>query len=246
MASQRPITYSKNVVMVDGTVIRTMVTSSGGAVKRFLREVCKNKRCLIVGIDTEWHVIFDSNKHRSYRTAVLQLCVGRRCLVFQIARADYVPFGALGAFFACPDHRFTGVGVDGDVKRLYEDYGFKVTSAVELKSLSAEVLGRPELRQAGLKTLTREVMGVLIDKPKRVTMSKWDVDRLSLEQVDYACIDAFTSYEVGRLLLSGAMTTNIISSLPVASAVVEETGISMARAHEKGIVQAVEHNLPIY
>jgi hypothetical protein len=164
----------------------------------------------------------------------------------RLPRADYVPFGDLGAFFACPDHRFTGVGVDGDVKRLYEDYGFKVTSAVELKSLSAEVLSRPELRQAGLKTLTREVMGVLIDRPKRVTMSKRGVDRLSLEQVDYACIDAFTSYEVGRLLLSGAVTTNIISSLPVASAVVEETGISMARAHEKGIVQAVEHNLPIY
>jgi hypothetical protein len=53
--------------------------------------------------------------------------------------------------------------VDDDVERLYEDYGFQVTSVVELKSLSVEVLGRPKLSEAGLKTLTHEVMGMLID-----------------------------------------------------------------------------------
>ena len=53
-----------------------------------------------------------------------------------------------------------------------------------------------------LKTLTREVMGVLINKSKSVTMSKWDARRLSVEQVQYACIDAFVSYEIGRLLLT--------------------------------------------
>jgi hypothetical protein len=53
--------------------------------------------------------------------------------------------------------------VDNDVERLYKDYGFQVTSVVELKSLSAEVLGRPKLSEAGLKTLTHEVMGMLID-----------------------------------------------------------------------------------
>jgi hypothetical protein len=156
-----------------------------------------------------------------------------RCLVFQIARADYVPFGALRAFFACPDHCFTGVGVDDDFKRLYEDYGFEVANAEELKSLSAEVLGRPELSQVGLKTLTHEVMGVLIHKPKWVTMSKWDVHCLSWEQVNYACIDAFTSYEVGRLLLSNAVTADTTSTSSVASPIVEETGISKPQAHEK-------------
>jgi hypothetical protein len=51
-------------------------------------------------------------------------------------------------------------------------------------------------------------MGVVIDKPKWVTMSKWDVHRLSREQVNYACIDSFTSYEVGRLLLSDVVTAD--------------------------------------
>ncbi|TVU35668.1 hypothetical protein EJB05_17569, partial [Eragrostis curvula] len=220
-----PVSYTTDVVMVDGTAIRTTVTSSGAAVENFLHEIRKNQRHLLVGIDTEWRVVFDTDGHRSYRTAVLQLCVGRRCLVFQICHADYVPEAALRDFFACPDHRFAGVSVDGDAKRLFEDYVMAIASTVELKNVAAEVLQQPDLKKAGLKALTREVMGVHIDKPKRVTMSKWDEPRLSPEQVDYACIDAFTSYEVGRLLLSGqfagdAAPAATIPSPSVPSAVV--------------------------
>jgi hypothetical protein len=46
-------------------------------------------------------------------------------------------------------------------------------------------------------------MGVHIDKLRRLTMSKWEEHRLLAEQVWYACIDAFVSYEIGRLLLTG-------------------------------------------
>nr|CAB3477827.1 unnamed protein product [Digitaria exilis] len=197
-------TYDTDVVMDDGTVIKTTVTSSGDAVEAFLREVGDNHgHHLLVGIDTEWRVVPAEHDGRpKNRMAVLQLCVGRRGLVFQIFHADHVP-DALRAFLACPDHRFLGVAVDGDVKRLSEDCGLAVANAVELRHVAAEVLARPKLREAGLKALTREVMGVLIDKPKRLTMSKWDERRLSMEQVRYACIDAFVSYEIGRLLLTG-------------------------------------------
>ncbi|RLM92892.1 hypothetical protein C2845_PM08G21080 [Panicum miliaceum] len=158
--------------------------------------------------------------------AVLQLCVSRRGLVFQIFHADRVP-GALRDFLACPDHRFLGVAVDGDVRRLAEDCGLAVANAVELRHVAVEVLARPELRGAGLKALTREVTGAHIDKPKRLTMSKWDERRLSMKQVRYACIDAFVSYGIGRLLLTGqcaegaaASGATTISSSPfVASAV---------------------------
>ena len=42
------------------------------------------------------------------------MCVGRRCLVFQIVHANYV-LVTLKAFLASPKHRFVGVSVDGDV-----------------------------------------------------------------------------------------------------------------------------------
>ncbi|OEL33113.1 hypothetical protein BAE44_0005868 [Dichanthelium oligosanthes] len=218
-------TYDTDVVMDDGTVIRTTVTSSGDAVEAFLREVGKHGQQLLVGIDTEWSVVpAEDGGRRKNRMAVLQLCVGRRGLVFQIFHADYVP-DALRDFLACPDHRFLGVAVDGDVKRLSEDCGLVVATPVELRHVAAEVLDTPKLRAAGLKTLALEVMGVHIDKPKRLTVSKWDEPRLSMEQVQYACIDAFVSYEIGRLLLltgqraEGVASGATISPPFVASAV---------------------------
>ncbi|RLN24247.1 hypothetical protein C2845_PM07G05140 [Panicum miliaceum] len=186
--------YDTDVVMDDGTSIRTTVTNSGDAVKRYLREVRKPGQRLLVGLDTEWRV----TRSGAHRMAVLQLCVGRRCLVFQIVRADYVP-AVLRRFLANPDHVFAAVGVHSDVDRLFDDCGLVVANAVDLPPAAAEVLGRPELRRAGLKTLAREVMGVHVDKDKDVTRSEWGRP-LSTVQVRYACIDAFVSYEVGRLL----------------------------------------------
>ncbi|KAG2596483.1 uncharacterized protein LOC120710523 [Panicum virgatum] len=187
--------YDTDVVMDDGSPpIRTTVTNSGDAVKRYLREVRKRGGRLLVGLDTEWRVI----RSGAHRMAVLQLCVGRRCLVFQIARADYVP-GALRGFLADPGHIFAAVGVGNDVERLYDDCGLVVANPVDLPPAAAEVLGRPELRRAGLKALAREVMGVDVDKDKGVARSEWGRS-LSPVQVRYACIDAFVSYEVGRLL----------------------------------------------
>jgi ribonuclease D len=202
--------YDTDVVMPtdDGgtVVIHTTVTNSGDAVKHFLQEVrettggSKGEPGLIVGLDTEWRVVFHDDGYRDNRMAVLQLCVGRRCLVFQIVHANYVP-ATLKAFLASPKHRFVGVSVDGDVERLYCDYKILVATPVDLRHVAAEVLSRPELARAGLKTLACEVMGVLMEKPKHVTMSKWSRP-LSPEQVRYAAIDAFVSYEIGRLLLT--------------------------------------------
>jgi ribonuclease D len=210
--SAPPTTYDTDVVMDDGTVIWTTVTSSGDAVEAFLREVVgKQGRHLLVGIDTEWRVVPTENGRPKNHMAVLQLCVGRRGLVFQIFHTDHVP-SSLRDFLASPDHRFLGVAVDGDVRRLSEDCGLAVANAVELRHVAVEVLARPDLRNAGLKALTREVMGVHIDKPKRLTMSKWDERRLTMEQVQYACIDAFVSYEIGRLLLTGQFAEGVAAS----------------------------------
>ncbi|TVU00179.1 hypothetical protein EJB05_17570, partial [Eragrostis curvula] len=196
-----PTTYTTDVVMVDGTTIHTTVTTSGAAVESFLREISNNQRQLFVGFDTEWRDAVNSRGRPCQTTAVLQLCVGRRCLVFQICRADYVPEAALRDFFACPDHRFAGVSVHYDVERMAEDYGMAVANPVELTTFAAEMLQRPDLGSFGLKDLTYKVMGVRIKKPRRVTCSKWDAPSLSTEQVDYACIDAYVSYEIGRIAL---------------------------------------------
>jgi hypothetical protein len=114
--------------------------------------------------------------------AVLQLCVGRRTLVFKIFHADHVP-GALRDFLASPDHRFLGVAVDADVRRLSEDCGLAVANAVELRHVAVEVLARPDLWNAGLKALTREDVGRRVDVGGRRVDSRrrlMEVRRLSI------------------------------------------------------------------
>ncbi|KAI4972787.1 hypothetical protein ZWY2020_003712 [Hordeum vulgare] len=191
------------VVDFEDDEITATVTSSGDAVKAWLRQIRYVYRWvyhkLIVGLDVEWRPSFGRAQNP---VALLQLCVGRRCLIFQLLHADFIPL-ALRRFLADPDFRFVGVGVQNDVDRLNDDHGLEVANVVDLRSLAADEMRRPWLRQAGLKDVAGVVMGANLHKPRRVTMGPWDACRLSQEQIQYACIDAFVSFEVGRKLLTG-------------------------------------------
>jgi ribonuclease D len=183
--------------------IKTTVTSSGAAVNRWLREIRYKYRWvyhkLIVGLDVEWRPSYGYTQNR---VALLQLCVGRRCLIFQLLHADYFP-DALEEFLADPDFRFVGVGVQEDANRLNNDHDLEVANTVDLRGLAADCKHDYWLRQAGLKDIARAVMGSDLDKPYDVRMGPWDAEHLSQEQIKYACIDAFVSFEVGRKLLTG-------------------------------------------
>ncbi|NP_001144720.1 uncharacterized protein LOC100277762 [Zea mays] len=61
----------------------------------------------------------------------------------------------------------------GYVKRSRHDCNILVANVVDFRQITMEMLSRLELGTTGLKTLTREVMGLLIDKPKHVTLSRW-------------------------------------------------------------------------
>lgn len=185
--------------------IHTTVTSSASVVTSWLSDIRfihrRRLRRLIVGLDTEWRPNFRPNQNNP--VALLQLCVGRRCLLYQILHADYVP-DSLSNFLS--DDRFTvvGVGVEDDVERLQEEYGVEVEcSVVDLRDLAAEAMGREEMRRFGLQNLVREVMGLHLEKDRRVRLSRWDRERLTGEQMAYAAVDGFASFEVGRRLMAG-------------------------------------------
>ncbi|KAF3340076.1 hypothetical protein FCM35_KLT15847 [Carex littledalei] len=61
-------------------------------------------------------------------------------------------------------------------------------------------MDRNEMRQCGLQNLVREIMGVHMEKPRWVRTSDWASSMLSIEQIEYAAVDAFASFEVARRL----------------------------------------------
>ncbi|KAL6616031.1 hypothetical protein ACP70R_038301 [Stipagrostis hirtigluma subsp. patula] len=200
-----PFEDDSYLVSFDEDDILTTFTSSGDDVDWWLDEIYRIHRRrlhrLVVGLDVEWRPRqwFDAYDPP---VAVLQICVGRRCLVFQILHADYVP-DALFDFFSDERFTFVGVGVHDDAAKLRAGYGLEVASAVDLRRLAASTLGKPALRAAGLQALVWEVMGVQMAKPHHVRVSDWGARSLSYDQLKYACIDAFASFEVGRSLYAG-------------------------------------------
>ncbi|KAF0919087.1 hypothetical protein E2562_028301 [Oryza meyeriana var. granulata] len=188
-------------VAFDEDYIYTTLTAYGQDVEDWLDEILRIHRRrlnhLIVGLDVEWRP--ENNLSEPGPVAVLQICVGRLCLIFQILHADYVP-DELFDFLADDRFTFVGVGIHDDVVKLRDHYELEVENAVDLRYLAAETLGKPKLRNSGLQGLVLEVMGVWPEKPQHVRVSAWDSWHLTLEQVMYACADAFASFEVGRSL----------------------------------------------
>ncbi|KAK8466488.1 LOW QUALITY PROTEIN: hypothetical protein PHAVU_008G109900 [Phaseolus vulgaris] len=159
----------------------------------------RRRSTLLIGLDIEWRPNFRRGMNNP--VATLQLCVGRRCLVFQILHAPFIP-ASLVSFLGDAKHTFVGVGIQGDVQKLLEDCSLRVANFVDLRSLAVEKLSDRMLNTAGLKTLGLRVLGVAVDKPKKITKSRWDNVLLSAEQVQYAAVDAFVSFEIGRRLSS--------------------------------------------
>ncbi|MQL93571.1 hypothetical protein Taro_026213 [Colocasia esculenta] len=185
---------------VNGTV-----TASGAVVEDWLRHVQHIHRRrlnrLVVGLDVEWRPNFGRGVDNP--PAILQLCVGRRCLVFQILHADYVP-DRLASFLEDERFTFVGVGVDEDADKLDSHWGLAVGGTRDLRFLVAEAAHRPEMRGCGLAGLAEEVMGLHgMTKDRNVTLSQWDQRWLSREQIMYAVTDGFLSFEIGRRVIAG-------------------------------------------
>lgn len=83
------------------------------------------------------------------------------------------------------------------MEKLLEDYGLSVAKTVDLRGAAKEAYG---LVNPGLKELARVVLGEEIEKPRRVTMSRWDNRWLTAQQVQYACLDAYLSFAIANTL----------------------------------------------
>ncbi|XP_074592389.1 3'-5' exonuclease-like [Curcuma longa] len=188
-------------VAVDHFTVQTTVTSSGDEVEMWIDEILEihSRRLyqLVVGLDVEWRPSYSRNQNP---VAVLQICVGMRCLIFQVIHADYFPPNLI-TFLADDLFTFVGVGIQNDADLLDHNWGLIVSNTSDLRILAANEMQRNDLRSAGLKQLAEEVLGLVVEKPRRVTMSNWEMNALSYAQIAYACADAFLSFEIGRRLL---------------------------------------------
>ncbi|KAK4415770.1 hypothetical protein Salat_2684400 [Sesamum alatum] len=198
-----PYFYSVNF---HGELIQVTVAKKAAHIHQWISSICHIHhpylhRKLLVGLDTEWLPNFAPGD--DHPIAILQLCIGRHCLIVQLLHADCIP-PILHAFLADPRHTFCGIGVQEDVKKLYDHHGLRVGSTVDLNDLTRLASGEDanEYRYMGLKRMALAVLGKEMTKPKQVTLSKWDSLDLNFDQVEYAVIDAFVSFRIAFALCS--------------------------------------------
>ncbi|KAL6997684.1 exodeoxyribonuclease I [Sarracenia purpurea var. burkii] len=164
--------------------IQTLVTHTPAFVASWISEIerihSRRLHRLIVGLDVKRCPYY--SRHRDNPIGTLQLCVGRRCLIFQLIYAPFIPSSLLD-FLGNPMYTFVGVGIDRDADKLAEDYGLWVGTTVDLGSLAAQEYGVRPLRDMGLKELARHVLGKEIEKPWNIRLSWWDNERLNPAQV---------------------------------------------------------------
>ncbi|KAL5058103.1 hypothetical protein RYX36_029707 [Vicia faba] len=199
-------THNTYAITLDSTVtIQTLLTNSPSHVESWILETQTQTQTLslaspiTIGLDIEWRPNFQ--RGQSNPAATLQLCVNNRCLIFQIIHSPHIPTSLL-TFMANPNNRFVGVGIESDVEKLIEDYNISVANYVDLRNLAAQVLEDPAMLMFGIKRLAERVLGKIVEKPQRITRSRWDNPWLNVDQVKYAAVDAYISFEIGRRLYS--------------------------------------------
>uniref|UniRef100_A0ACD5UY99 Uncharacterized protein n=1 Tax=Avena sativa TaxID=4498 RepID=A0ACD5UY99_AVESA len=168
---------------------------------RWLHQALIRSGRLVVGLGVQWTPVRGRGDGQwTPPPATLQLCVGHRCLVFHLAQVDpdAVP-AALYRFLADPRVVFVGYGSSYDRRMLWEHYGLHVEYGHDLRALAG-------MGNASVELMAQRFLGYPgIGKPWNVAMSAWHAPRLSVEQVEYACVDAYLAFRLGLLLCPGAL-----------------------------------------
>ncbi|RZC68696.1 hypothetical protein C5167_031892 [Papaver somniferum] len=187
--------------------IFTTVTRRASVVDQWIADLYKDYDLgklnnIVVGLDIEWRRIRRGYTGTRNKVAVLQLCLDKRCLIFQFAHCDQVP-KSLKDFLGNDKFIFVGSGVDADAYKLMVDHNLMVARTEEVGSLAAFKTGESRLHRVGLKKLVREFLQQNLPM-RRCLLINWERDVLRDEQIEYACLDAFVSFKLGVDLMSRA------------------------------------------
>lgn len=203
---------SKHFVLCDGLNIETIVTNKARVVEQWAQQVSSTHvpgSQMVVGLDTEWMFV-GARWKTNMRTAILQLCVEDKCLIFQLHHMDYIPI-ALKNFMTHSESKFVGVGVEQDIKMLERDHLLKCDKGLDVATLAMTQWPNRFNSSPGLKKLAKELTSLYMKKSKKVQMSKWELKELTRDQIEYACIDAYASYKIGKKLLIDEGLTSTVS-----------------------------------
>ena len=134
----------------------------------------------IMGLDIEWKPTLRKNQEPG-RASLLQLSSGDEALLIQLFSVETTP--RLLGVLADTSVVKVGVGIQDDADKLQADWAITVNGAVDIGA------------GMSLKRVVHRATGVVLKKEKRISLSNWEQDTLSREQIIYAGLDAWSAAE---------------------------------------------------
>lgn len=192
--------YRMFSVVVHSTRITVTVTFNASVVRKWIRSALYFYRYqlnrLVVGLGVQW--VPDFIRGEDNPAATLQLCIGRRCLVFQLLHSNGVPL-LLRRFLLNPRYVFVGIWNHRDAYKLSRSrHALEVHRLVDLRHHAVTTRGEG-LATKSMEEIAKEYLGFEgVGLEKSVSLSQWDEVRLSRKQVWQACYDVFVCFQVGR------------------------------------------------
>ncbi|XVF72771.1 hypothetical protein PTKIN_Ptkin12aG0147500 [Pterospermum kingtungense] len=195
--------YSTHMVPFCGKALETTVTDKASVVENWVLSVRSkfmfNGKKVIAGLNCKWKSHPTSSM--SSRIATLQLCVDTKCLVIQLLYISDMP-QSIKCFLSDSDVIFVGIELDETLFKLQNEYGLSCAKKIDVRSLVKVHFPLSFYGKPGLKAVANRLVGLHKWRPSDVECLKnMDSRFLDVEQVMFACIDAYVLCRIGHKLI---------------------------------------------
>lgn len=150
----------------------------------------------VLGFDTETRASFERGVQ--HPLSLIQIATVDTCYLFQHAILGE-QFTQLKALLEDETILKVGVGLRSDTQALRRQWSINVASTLDLNWALAQLGAEKEM---GTRQLVAALLGVRIDKPKKITLSNWQLVPLSSAQIHYAAADALAALKCFNALIT--------------------------------------------
>ncbi|RZC50548.1 hypothetical protein C5167_018977 [Papaver somniferum] len=182
-----------------GKSITTTVTSKPSDIRKWIYSSLyyslRNRHNLVVGLGVQWFPNTYGSDNDPAET--LQICIGTGCLIIQLTHTPYVP-KILRRFLANEKITFVGIwNFCDDSKLMKSEHQLFVSRLINLSEFGIQ----KESSSGSMENLVRAHLGFNgVRKDGNIGRSNWNAKNLSVDQVQYATVDAHASFEIGKKL----------------------------------------------
>lgn len=147
------------------------------------------KKSKIIGFDSEQKPTFKKGE-KANKISLIQLANADECYLVQVLQIkDITP---LLDFIR--DRNFVKIGINlvGDKKALYDEYKIHMKGTLDLDGVLTKLTSKNSI---GAKKVAKVFLKKNLLKSKKMSVSNWEAENLSVNQIKYASEDATVVYD---------------------------------------------------